>query len=608
MLNNDLIVAIEAGKANRSNVEQYLVSLENYMSDGTNIVHPKYYSAKRHKQLCMDYLATDLDEPIETPTYSQPSSRYLHKTLNIPYEEIEKRLKTIAEDTYTESQLEGIILLLSRDAGCTTHEIRQVYTAIKLQEDREEFIASTKKEVDDIIRLSRRIIDIQDFVPKVLADEIISFSNCLKVRPESCLTALLPAFSTLLKIGTVIEIRPAQGFVEIPYLFAMLVAESGSMKTPIFNVFAKKPLDSIQQSVESNYAAAKALHEEELSEYDSMDDETRSLNFPNGKPQMVDRPKFIHVANKTPEGINAQFSRYPEQAIIYLVDELSGLFGSMDKYTKGQGSERQEMMSMYNGIGSPTVRAKEGLISNPAKVGLSIFGTIQPDVLENFWGEVTDPDGQWSRFLYCYQPKSLKTLPIEQGGADSRLPDLLEIIFKAAYALPAVNYQLDAYGYSVYRAFYEHIAEKGYEEVHPALAKAYSKALGQAGRLILNLHVLNSVIDNPNSQPSQIIPVEIIRKGINLMDYYLEQRELLTKRFSSFETISPNWVSVLELSKKLGWISARDVKRNTWRLKDTDTTEIRKWFQDMASEGYGEIQGRGKHLKFYTGEVNPRQN
>ncbi len=175
---------------------------------------------------------------------------------------------------------------------------------------------------------------------------------------------------------------------------------------------------------------------------------------------------------------------------------------------------------------------------------------------------------------------------------------MLAAIFQSVYKLPATAYQLDSQGYLVYKAFYDYIAKKGYNEVHPALAKAYSKALGQAARLIVNLHVLYSVIGKISDYPAQIIPIETIRKGINLMEYYLEQRELLTKKYSSFETISPNWISVLELSKKIDLVSAKDVKRNIWRLRNTEATEIRKWFQDMASEGYGELQGRGKHLKF----------
>ena len=196
MFNNDLILAIEAKKANSQNVEEYLISLENFLSDGRNIIKPEYYKAKQHKQLCEDFLDKQVDEPIGEPSASEPSSRYLGRNLRLPMEEIERRLLTYAEDGYTDAQLEGLLIALSKEANCTSFELKNLYNAIKLQEEREEFISTTKQEVDEIIRLKGRTIDIREFVPSVLADEIIKFSDCLKVRPESCLTALLPALTT----------------------------------------------------------------------------------------------------------------------------------------------------------------------------------------------------------------------------------------------------------------------------------------------------------------------------------------------------------------------------------------------------------------------------
>lgn len=598
MINNEMILAITANKAKFEEVQEYSKNLENFLDDPRNVLNPDYYDAKEHLGFCYDWLVQNEKGSVDNSTDKNPSSRSFPRKLLIDASELHKRVLSIVEESYTPDQLEGAILYLSRDVGCTSYELKQYYQSLKIQEDREEFLTSTKQEIDQIIRLEGRMLKIHDFIPPLLADEICIYANNLKVRPEACLTALLAGISVCNKIGTVLEIRPAQGFIQSPYLFAMLVAESGSMKSPILNTFSQKPLMPLQASFVDKYKAELAAYELAISEWDSMDEEDRSLSFPNGKPEIKDRPRVIHISEKTMEGMNNQFDRYPDQALLYCKDEIAGIFQGADKYRGGKGSEKTDIMSMYDGVGQPTLRAKEGLISNPDRVGLSIFGTIQPEVLEQFWSDVVDPDGQWSRYLYCYQAKSLKYLPVEQGGEESRLDGMLESVFKSVYKLPAVAYKLDRDGYACYKAFYDYLGKKGYEEVHPALSKAYSKALGQAARLILNLHIINEMVDSNVDYPREIVPLSTIRKGINLMEFYLEQRQLLTKRLCNSDSISPELISVIKASKKIGWVSSREIKRNIWKLRDTDPAEIRKWFQELSELGYGDLNGKGNRLKF----------
>ena len=246
------------------------------------------------------------------------------------------------------------------------------------------------------------------------------------------------------------------------------------------------------------------------------------------------------------------------------------------------------------------MRNDRGLIASPVKVGLSIFGTIQPEILEDFWSDVVDPDGYWSRFLYCYQAKSLKSLPRERNGEQNSLPDLLEKVFKLVSALPPVVYNLCDEGYETYAVFYDFLGRQGHTEVHPALSKAYSKALGLTGRLILNLHILEQVCANNSILPVQTVPLRTVVKGINLMEYYLEQRLLLMKKLCNHDSISPELKAIIDASKKLGWITARTVKQNIWHLKNTDPNTIRSWFQELISLGYGKTEGKGNRLKYNT--------
>ena len=598
MIRNDLIIAIEGGSANVGIITEYAKELETFLEDGKNVIHPDFYDAKQHLSRCYDYLTH-----IESLNGAKPEAspqKALSRSLAIPLPELEDKVRNLTYENYTEEQLAGALLYLSREVNCSSYELQRYYEAVKVSDEREEFLSNTKDELEQITRLEGVKLKINDFLPKAIADETMAFADNLKVAPEACLTTLITALSTCNKIGTQLEIRPAQGFVVSPYLFSMIVAESGSMKSPILRTFAKKPIEALQINFVDRYKQLLTENEEKLSQWDSMTSEVRAEYFPEGKPKVIDRPRVIYFGDKSMEAINNQFDRYPEQPLLYMKDEIAGLFNDANKWSNGKGSENQDIMSMFDGTSPPVIRADKGLVASSTTVGLSIFGTIQPEILENFWSSVIDPDGYWSRFLYCYQAKSLKKMPKKRGGEQSMLPMLLENLFKSVHNLPAISYQLDDSGYDTYRVWFDFIARRSHEEVHPALAKAYSKALGITGRLILNLHILNEVVSGEGMLPSSVIPLKTVMRGINLMEYFIDQRLLLMKKLCNQDSVSPQLKLIVELSERTGWITAKMVRRNIWKLRDVDSNEIRNWFKELETLGKGFTKGRGNRVKFST--------
>lgn len=596
MLDTSIILSIASEKAKSEEVKKYCEVLEIFLDDEKNVIHPDYYDAKQHLSRCYDYL-TQIDH-LDKNAVEDKFSKSFSRRLRISLDQLEEKLRNLSYQNLTEDKLEGVLIYLADEAGTTPYNLKKYYDSIKTVEDREEFLSTTKSELDLILKLERSKLKVQEFLPATIAQETIKFADDLKVSPEACLTALITALSVCNEIGTQLEIRPAQGFIVSPYLFSMVVAESGSMKSPILRMFAKDPIEEVQRGFLNSYKHQLAEYEEKMSFWDSLTSQERSDQFPEGKPSVIDRPRVAYFGDKSIEAIFTQFDRYPKQAMLYMKDEIAGLFNDADKYKSGKGSESTDLMSMFDGVAPPVMRNDRGLVASPQKVGLSIFGTIQPEILEHFWSDVVDPDGYWSRFLYCFQPKTLKTLPEERGGEQSNLPDLLGSVFKLVSALPAVNYKLCDEGYKSYVVFYDFLARKGHSEVHPAISKAYSKALGLTGRLILNLHILEQVCTNKGVLPVQTVPLRTVMKGINLMEFYLEQRLLLMKKLCNQDSISPQLKAIIDASQKLGWVTAKDVKRNIWHLRDVEPNKIRSWFQELSELGYGKVEGKGNRLKY----------
>lgn len=605
MLDSSIILSIASQKAKPEEVTEYAKVLEKFLDNQDSHKHPDYYHAKQHLSQCYNYLAQT--EQLEKNPVEDKSERSFSRRLRIPLEELEEKLRNLSYQNLTEDKLEGALIYLADEVGTTPYNLKKYYESIKTVEDREEYISTTKSELDLIIKLEARKLKLNEFLPPMIANETMELASKVKVSPEACLTALITAISTCCKIGTQLEINMSQGFVVSPYQFSMIVAESGSMKSFIYDTFAQDPLAAIQQSISAGRKIEVAKYEEDIELWDSLKPEERAREFPDGKPEIIDRPRVLYVGEKTIEGILTQFDRYPDQPIAYMKDELAGLFLDADKYKSGKGSESKTLMSMHGGNCPPVLTKSGGLESNPGKVGLNIFGTIQPEVLQEFWSEVTDPDGYWSRFLYCYQPKTKKKIDLKRSGEPSPLPKLLETLFRSVYALPDISYQLCDEGYEIYAVFYNFLGETGHEEVHPAMSKAYSKALGLTGRLILILHIINQVCNSKELTPAKVIPIDTVMKGINLMEFYIEQRILLMKKLCNEDSISPELKAVLDASKRLGWVTARTIKRSAWQLREVDSNTIRSWFQELVEMGKGRVEDKGNRLKFLAELANPRQ-
>ena len=101
---------------------------------------------------------------------------------------------------------------------------------------------------------------------------------------------------------------------------------------------------------------------------------------------------------------------------MYFCDELAGVFKSGNQYRGGKGSDEEDMLSFWNGTGTTVLRAL-GVRASVEAVGLSIFGTIQPDVSLACFKDCSDSNGKFARFDFVFQPLAVPNLP-EEIAAD----------------------------------------------------------------------------------------------------------------------------------------------------------------------------------------------
>lgn len=138
-------------------------------------------------------------------------------------------------------------------------------------------------------------------------------------------------------------------------------------------------------------------------------------------------------------------------------------------------------------------------------------------------------------------------------------------------------------------------------ETRQGMRSVLAKMKGVTGELALILHRLNAAI--ANQPPSVEVNGLTMSQAIALAQYYLYQVKLIHADAEG-ETVNGNPTGklkkILELSERVGVVSAREVKNGIWHYRKTTPEEIRSDFFKLEAMGYGQIEGTGNRLKFKT--------
>ncbi len=217
-------------------------------------------------------------------------------------------------------------------------------------------------------------------------------------------------------IGTTRRLKLKRTWVEYPNLWAAVIAESGSKKTPPF-LAVKAPLDKHHgercrefEAIQTEYEQAKELYEK--SKKRSAKDPTCDPGIPPTEPTM----ERLFVEDTTIEALAPILKESPRGTLL-LRDELDGWLSGFERYSGS--SDVPSWLSFYNAQ-SLTVDRKGGGHLYIERAMISIFGCIQPRVFNRSVSEQLVESGLAPRLL-CVMPP---TVPIT--WTENELPPALE--------------------------------------------------------------------------------------------------------------------------------------------------------------------------------------
>ena len=507
-------------------------------------------------------------------------------------EQLKLEIRKLIEAGTDDSDVEIAISELAKYHDRSPSDIRRLFKAIENELDKDEDRDLRDREIYNLLEISQEDIKLDDYLPQILADPLAKLAVYLGVNNASLLTTLLTVSASLLPINTNLKLIEATDFYAYPILYSGICAESGSGKSPLIKVFIN-PLSKLQQEEEARYRDKLKIYEEEYRQWKkSKDTEIDALVRPK-------LPREYIVTDATTEAIASIQNNQPNNGFLGYFDELTAFIGLQNAYRGGKGADAEKILSGRDGTGFKVNRAGGTRISC-IRSGYSILGGIQPDILKKHMGDFSDPSGFWARFIWVNLPIKKKIFPDTLTNLE--IDELLYTLYQQLGTI-INSFELSPKAQVIFKQWYERSEELKLAEPKQALRAVYSKSQRLTGELALLLHCITHSLNN--NKPPHEIELETMRTAVQLTKFYINQVRLIHANSTISEDNSSSLhFKIIDLSKRKGWIKARDVQNSIRSFKKTSPNRIRSLFRELEANGFGITEGDGKKLIWKANAVD----
>ena len=237
-------------------------------------------------------------------------------------------------------------------------------------------------------------------LPKVIEDFARVQATIMGADPAGLAVGALVVAGAAIKDSISLQVKEhSQGWTEEARIWAGLIGDPSTKKTPIIRE-AERPLRKIDIELFRNIVDAMAR-------YNALDKDEKKGAEPPPQVRVRLEDTTIEAAQ---EVLKDSFG-----GVLLLQDELSGFFGSMDKYNshRGAAKDRGFWLQAWNGgsYAFNRIGRGPGLVQN---LSVSLLGGIQPDLIRKLASDAHD-DGMLQRmFPIVLRPAAL--------GSDEPIP------------------------------------------------------------------------------------------------------------------------------------------------------------------------------------------
>jgi len=416
-----------------------------------------------------------------------------------------------------------------------------------------------------------------DTLPHVVGDFATIMADTMGADPCGLAMAALAVCGAAIPDSIVIQPKEHdRSWTESGRLWVGLVGLPSTMKTPIISA-AVRPLRRIDHDMYRVYAEAKAKYDE--------------LDKADKKTAEQPRHTRLTLEDTTIEAAQEVLKDSPD-GVLLIQDELSGWFGSMDKYSgggRGAQKDRAFWLQSFNGGPYTVNRVGRGASVIP-NLSVSLLGGIQPEPIRAIARDSHD-DGLLQRLF----PISLRA---GRMGKDVPQPDVASAYGGLVERLTALRKPLRGGMQEVPLRFspaaqrvWEGVTRRNFElassweTVNVKLAAHVGKYNGMFARLCLIWHCIESSGNRPASQ----VPEDVAARVRDFLFGFLYPHAVafytnvvgLSDRQDKIEAVA-GWV----LAHRPASVTVRAVRRGDRIMRAMDNEEAEAVLHQLDAFGW----------------------
>ena len=552
-----------------------------------------------HHQITADDIRAAIGEKKVFEVSSQAAAKVLrHPKFEAPsLSDLATKIDQLLEADLRKSQLQIQISELAQTYRLTVAEVWKIYRTREQELEQEADLEDTAAQVEQLLAAQKAGLDLSEILPEKLAAPIKELAAMLNLKPECYLAAALTQVSSLFKVGSQVMLNRKTDYYCTPNYFAAIVAESSQKKSPIKRAMIDRPMQPLREKAREEFSKAQQEYEEELAAYKSNKKKKSAEDEPQGPPPKPPRQKLYSFNKTTGEGILYQVAEYSDQGLMYCCDELAGLFKSANQYRGGKGSDDEDLLEYWNGTGSTVLRAS-GTKADLDGLLLSVFGTIQPDVLATLLKDCSDSNGKFARFDFVFQPLAASELPEEDSGSFDLTP-MLSSLYAKIDALPALKLELSPEAKRLFNAFYKATDKRRVEEPKQGIRAMVGKMQEKVAKMAAIIHTIDCVFNGV--EVSSLIPRTAVEAAIKFVKFSSDQIASLYAEFSDRQALAPSLAKIVLLAeRKGGMVSTREAQLIGFSSKQRPSSQqVREWFGELEVMKYGKVT-TVKKTTFFT--------
>lgn len=263
-------------------------------------------------------------------------------------------------------------------------------------------------------------------LPKTMAEFVLDEADRMPCPPDYVAAALMVALGAVIGAKCGIKPKRRDDWIVTPNLYGGVVGDPSSKKTPAVNT-AMRFLDRLEAKEAELLAEREKIYEVEVAAFEAHQGAVKASmkKAASGKPDQLKMSAAMQDLQELTEPEKPYARRFKsndatveklgdilvhnQMGMLVFRDELIGLLSSWDK--EGREGDRAFYLEGWNGTGSFSVdRISRGSLHIKC-LCLSVFGGIQPDLLERYLSGIAsslDNDGRIQRFQVLVFPEAVR--------------------------------------------------------------------------------------------------------------------------------------------------------------------------------------------------------